>query len=430
MSPTYQHPKQRPAASQRPIVAAPRRPTARACPRRSPLVALCCGLALLSPTAAATAAAATAATHRPAATATATATAAGTGATAASTGATAPAPAPSHKASSTVLVIHGAGDGHGVGLSQWGAYGYSLRHWSDLQILQHYYQGTEIGHVSPKRIIKVLVNRKVRKVPIEAYVRGVVAAEMPSSWPKAALQAQAIASRTYAITDHAGGSAFDVYSDTRSQMYLGKAAETPASNAAVKETEGEIVTYEHKPAITFFFASSGGKTENVQDSFIGASPQPWLKGVADPYDQGPLHRWTVKIAFAKAERLLKGLVLGAFKGIEVVKRGFSPRIVSAYVLGSKGKTEVSGPEIEARLGLDCAWAYFFTERGGKLHREPDLSGRKPTPAEEGETPPSEPAPPEGEPSSGEQPSEGVPGPAGSTTKPSPPLGASGGVKAP
>ena len=75
-------------------------------------------------------------------------------------------------------------------------------------------------------------------VPLEQYVRGVVAAEMPSSWPAAALQAQAIASRTYALTSDAGGSRFDVYSDTRSQMYEGAAAETPQSNAAVSATAG------------------------------------------------------------------------------------------------------------------------------------------------------------------------------------------------
>ena len=51
---------------------------------------------------------------------------------------------------------------------------------------------------------------------------------MPASWPLAALEAQAVASRTYALTDHAGGSRFDVYADTRSQVYLGAKAHTAA----------------------------------------------------------------------------------------------------------------------------------------------------------------------------------------------------------
>jgi hypothetical protein len=180
------------------------------------------------------------------------------------------------------LVVEGAGSGHGVGMSQDGALGYARHGASAGAILAHYYTGTTIGQAPPKATVRVLVGSKVVKLPLERYVRGVVAAEMPSSWPLAALEAQAIASRTYALTAHAGGSRFDVYSDTRSQVYLGVAAETAASNAAVKATEGDIVLYAGKPATTYFFASSGGVTENIEDSFLGSSPEPWLRGVPDP----------------------------------------------------------------------------------------------------------------------------------------------------
>jgi stage II sporulation protein D len=289
-----------------------------------------------------------------------------------------PASAHAHRARpEPTLLIEGAGDGHGIGMSQWGAFGFAQHGWSYQAILAHYYSGTSLGEVSTKHVVKVLVNGKVKRVPIEAYVRGVVAAEMPSSWPEAALEAQAIASRTYAITDHAGGGKFDVYSDTRSQMYLGKAAETKTSNEAIEATAGQIVTYHGQPAITPFFASSGGRTESIQNAFIGASPQPWLKGVPDPYDGGPLHRWTIKLGFTEAASALKGLVKGSFQGIEVVKRGFSPRIMLAYVLGSKGKAQVSGPELAADLGLYDSWAYFSVVKNGKADREPDLSGTPP-----------------------------------------------------
>src|SRR5207302_155158 len=83
-------------------------------------------------------------------------------------------------------------------------------------------------------------------------VRGVVSAEMSASWPAAALEAQAVATRTYALTAHAGGSRFDVYADTRSQVYAGPAAYTAATNAAVAATAGQIVTYAGAPAITYF----------------------------------------------------------------------------------------------------------------------------------------------------------------------------------
>ncbi len=75
----------------------------------------------------------------------------------------------------------------------------------------------------------------VNVLSLENYVAGVVSAEVPASWPAEALRAQAIAARTYAVTTNAGGAAglFTQYADTRSQMYRGVAAETPATNAAV-----------------------------------------------------------------------------------------------------------------------------------------------------------------------------------------------------
>jgi SpoIID/LytB domain protein len=272
------------------------------------------------------------------------------------------------------LVIDGAGDGHGVGMSQDGALGYAEHGWSYSAILSHYYTGTAIGQAPPGTIVKVLVGSKVKRIPLETYVRGVVAAEVSASWPMAALEAQAVASRTYAITAHAGGTRFDVYTDDRSQVYRGKAAETSRTNAAVAATAGQIVTYGGQPAIAYFFAESGGHTESIQNSFIGSTPEPWLIGVADPYDTGPLHRWTVKMSFASAGAHLGALVKGSFTGIEVLQRGSSPRIVSAYVLGSKGRTLVSGPELAARLGLYDTWAYFSVKNSQGAHSEPDASG--------------------------------------------------------
>ncbi len=282
-------------------------------------------------------------------------------------------------ANAGTLVIDGAGDGHGVGMSQDGALGFAEHGWSYSAILAHYYSGTALGNAPANMIVKVLVGSKVKKLPLETYVRGVVSAEMSASWPLAALEAQAVASRTYAIASDAGGSKFDVYSDDRSQVYLGKAAETSRTNSAVAATAGQIVTYAGKPAITYFFAGSGGQTESVQNAFPGAEPEPWLVSVADPYEAGPLRHWTQTLSFAAAASRLSGLVKGGFTGIEVLKRGVSPRIVSAYVLGSKGRTLVSGTELEGRLGLYSTWAYFSVKNTKGVHAEPDASGQSPAP---------------------------------------------------
>ncbi len=320
----------------------------------------------------------------------------------------------------STLLIEGAGDGHGVGMSQYGALGYAQHGWTDAQILAHYYTGTTLGLAPASFEVKVLEGSKVVKVPLERYVRGVVAAEMPSSWPMAALEAQAIASRTYALTSDAGGSRFDVYSDTRSQMYLGTSAETASTNAAIAATAGQIVEYEGRPAVTYYFASSGGMTEDNQNSFLGSTPEPWLRGVADTYETAS-SKWKLSMSFASARARLSGLVKGSFRGIEVLQRGVSPRIVAAELLGSRGNTPVSGPELEARLGLDSTWAYFSVKNGASVTREPDASGQTPFTPPTAESPPATaPAP-----TPGPQGGEAAPATAASTTS----IAGTGGVAA-
>jgi SpoIID/LytB domain protein len=280
--------------------------------------------------------------------------------------------------SAETLLIRGAGDGHGVGMSQEGALGYAQHGYGYTQILAHYYTGTAIGRIPEDTSVRVMMGGHVKRMNIETYVRGVVGAEMPGDWPAAALQAQAVASRTYALTDHAGGTRFDVYSDTRSQVYLGARAQTAATNSAVAATAGQIVTYEGQPAITYFFASSGGTTEDVQNGFPGAAPEPWLVGVPDPYDQGPLHTWSLRMSFAAAARRLRGLYRGELRGVEVLRRGYSPRILTAEVLGSRGDGEVTGAELESRLGLYSTWAYFSVATPAGVQAGPE-AGRTPAP---------------------------------------------------
>ena len=143
-------------------------------------------------------------------------------------------------------------------------------------------------------------------------MRGVVSGESPAAWPAEALKAQAVAARTYAITTDAGGAVFDQYADTRSQVYRGVAAETPNTDAAVAATTGQVVTYDGQPVTTYFFSTSGGETEDVENSFVGSQPEPWLKAVDDPFDSvSPKHRWgpfrfTATQVKSKLHRYLRG----------------------------------------------------------------------------------------------------------------------------
>ena len=203
----------------------------------------------------------------------------------------------------------------------------------------------------------------VEAVGLDDYVRGVVSKEVPASWPAAALEAQAVAARTYAITTDVASGDYNVYSDTRSQMYGGVGAETPATDAAVAATRGQVVTYHGTPVVTYFFSSSGGYTESIQNVWPGATPEPWLRGVPDPYDKSsgdPYFSWGSQMALAAAQAKLGGYVSGSLIGVRVTRHGVSPRILTAQVVGTRGTTTVTGSELQQTFGLLTTLASFTT----------------------------------------------------------------------
>jgi stage II sporulation protein D len=351
--------------------------------------------------------------------------------------------------------LRGAGWGHGIGMSQWGAYGYAKHGAGHREILDHYYRDTQIGSVpsgavrvllQPNRsavyfrhatqagdralneesgyratregdnvvlrsssgrrlgtfagVMRVVGGKHVRlmgraengvrdglyrdhleirtaagsglnainAVDLEDYLMGVVPSESPASWPAAALAAQAVAARSYALAANVNGKGFDQYADTRSQVYRGYLGETPTTNSAVAATAGEVVTYGGEIATTFFFSTSGGHTENVENVFTGGSPKPWLKGVEDPYDDpSPYHRWgPFTYSRAALASKLGSWVKGRLKSVKVLQRGVSPRVVKARIRGTRGSTVVTGPQIRTRLGLRDTWFYvrrINTKRG-------------------------------------------------------------------
>jgi stage II sporulation protein D len=203
----------------------------------------------------------------------------------------------------------------------------------------------------------------VNSVGLDDYVRGVVTAEMPSRWPSQALEAQAIAARTYAVAAPPVNADFDVYDDTRSQMYVGVDAESPAGDAAVSATAGKVVEYAGRPAVTYFFASSGGHTESVQNVWYNLAPLPWLRGVTDPYDDSygnPYYRWTRSYTLAAAEQKLGRLYGGTFTGVKITRTGVSPRIVNAQVVGSGGADTVTGVQLQRLFGTMSTQMSFTT----------------------------------------------------------------------
>jgi stage II sporulation protein D len=268
------------------------------------------------------------------------------------------------------FVVTGHGWGHGVGMSQYGAYGYAQHGFGYQKIVTHYYPGTELGPAPAAKIrvllaagnaklklssaedftvrdgvgdmhdvlagtytltpaLKIKVDgktkaaalpppllfqpgpaplqlgrryrgaiqvdatsgklRAVNVVGLEQYLYGVVPSEMPFSWAPEALKAQAVVARSYALATRRSG-AFDVYPDTRSQVYLGLDHEKPSSNAAVDATAGKVLLYNGIVAKTYFYSTSGGRTASAQD--VWGTAVPYLVSVPDPYDSiSPYHNW-------------------------------------------------------------------------------------------------------------------------------------------
>jgi stage II sporulation protein D len=342
------------------------------------------------------------------------------------------------------FVLKGHGWGHGIGLAQYGAYGFAQDDQDYAWILDHYYRGTELGTAGVGRVRVLLAggarsisvgspkaftvrdangrtfnlaagayvlgpNLRIRTasgqlrtlagpirfspgeallrfsghryrgllrvrsqggrvsavndVGLEQYVRGVVAWEMPSSWHPEALKAQAVVARTYGLVSRKSGW-FDLYDDTRSQVYGGVRAETPSTNDAVNATRREVVRWNGELAWTLYHSTSGGKTVSREDEW-DLSGMPYLASVDDPHDAiSPHHTWgpdayedcpggrrdCVWSAGALRRALGGG---GPIRDFRVVERNGANRVERTR-LSPSGRA-ISGGDLRSILGLRSTW---------------------------------------------------------------------------
>ena len=197
----------------------------------------------------------------------------------------------------------------------------------------------------------------VNALSLEAYVMGVIPNESPPSWPMAELKTQAIISRSFALTGTVEGDGYDLYSDTRSQVYKGLESEYTTSDEAAEQTKGQVLMYEGEVAETLFSACSGGKTESIANVFGSAIP--YLVGVPDPYDDlCPLHDWTLNFSGPEISEKLSGLLDGRLKKVVITKTGYSPRIIEARLYGTGGVTTATGEQLQIALGGYSTWMTF------------------------------------------------------------------------
>ena len=341
-------------------------------------------------------------------------------------------------AAKPTFFISGRGWGHGIGMSQWGAYGFAQRGTTYDRILAHYYRGTVLGRAPVARVRVLLGEGKksvavssdapfsvrdatgtvyqldagayatgpglrlkvdpsadprplqgplvfipgsahlkyggkeyrgqiqlnvgsarlqvVNNVGLEAYLYGVVPREVPSGWPAEALKAQAVVARSYALAVRKTG-AYDLYADTRSQVYGGVAAEKPSTSAAVDATAGQVLLFEGKVATTFFFSTSGGRTASIEHVWRNGASTPYLTSVPDPYDNAsPHHSWG-PFAFTAAKLNKTFKIPGGVIDVRVAVNP-SQRADTVTFVGAKGEVTTSADAVRTKLGLRSTWFRF------------------------------------------------------------------------
>ena len=198
----------------------------------------------------------------------------------------------------------------------------------------------------------------VNQISLEKYLLGVVPREVPNRWGRdapAAVEAQAIAARTYALATRKSRGTYDLYADTRSQVYGGVDAESVETTRAVNRTRRRIVTFRGRPITAFFFSTSGGRTENNENVFVGPA-LPYLRSVPDRFDRvSPLHRWSDLPVFTGKELAKRLSLPSPVTQMKVTKRGRSPRVLTAVAITGSGRTTFTGRDLRAKLELDDTW---------------------------------------------------------------------------
>src|SRR3954453_14044737 len=133
-------------------------------------------------------------------------------------------------------------------------------------------------------------------------------------------------------------------------------AEQRSTNAAARATAGQVVLYRGRVATTYYSSTSGGRTENVENVFYGSPRTAYLRGVKDPYDGiSPRHRWQFRFSASALNARLGPQCPGSFRRLKVLKRGYSPRVVRAQVICSRGRVRASGQTLRSELGLYDIW---------------------------------------------------------------------------
>lgn len=210
----------------------------------------------------------------------------------------------------------------------------------------------------------------INQLEIEDYIKGVLYHEVSNRWPMEALKVQAVAARSYAMTQIQASVKrdFDVTNDIYSQVYGGRDSERYRTNMAVDATQGEILTVGSKVLPAYFHATCGGHTEDSTELW---PKQTWaaLRGVACIYcRESPHYFWKRNIRLKDIQDKLnaKDYAIGLIEDIAVTKRNNSDRIVALIITDRTGKQlTISGKDFREIVGPNLIRSnnYFIVMQG-------------------------------------------------------------------
>jgi stage II sporulation protein D len=208
------------------------------------------------------------------------------------------------------------------------------------------------AHAVAEELIRVQVPdaKEPLELRLEDYVAGVVAGEMPGSFPREALRAQAVAARSYALTRkieaQAAGRPYDIGAGVLAQVFAKEPG--PAARAAAEATAGEVLARDQEPVEAYFHASCGGRTEGGLAAL--GRDLPYLKPVRCGYcDRAPKVRWSVRLS---PRELAKAAGLGgAATAARIVSRTPTGRAERVEIAAGDRTALLAASDLRQRLGF-------------------------------------------------------------------------------
>lgn len=205
----------------------------------------------------------------------------------------------------------------------------------------------------------------VNELPLEDYLVGLINCEISSQWPIEAIKAQAVIARSYAVYQKEArkNTMYHLESTVMDQVYEGCEIEDSRAARGVKETVGEVLTYENKVIQAFYHSNCGGHTEASEN--VWGIPVPYLKGVDCVYClMAPSARWEQTISLKKIESLLKSNAyqVNGLRDIKSGNKNRSGRVTDLTLYSAKGSLIISAVNLRKVIGYSVIKSTNFEVR--------------------------------------------------------------------